>query len=357
METENPKITHIERIEIKGLWGKYDIDWQLHPDVNILVGINGSGKSTILELLMMILDDDENKKDFFLILSFNRIVCYFDNAKFIELNPIGGDFNTIERMSKENKHYEEFRDEINQNITNQKKQSSFYLSYVKVGNFNIREGKKFIVKKIINSQFIKTFDNIFQPLEAIQKLSNERVITFLDWEIHNLIVEYKGFQSKILNRYRKEKQEEIFEKDNLFRNLINQLFSKTEKTILINDESDINFQVRDMKISPYELSSGEKQMLIILLKVLIQDNQPYILLMDEPEISLHLSWQVDLIDNIRKLNENCQIIIATHSPSIIQKGWNDKVALMTLHEESEKGIMYLTQKTEITNVDMGRAQQ
>ncbi len=35
---------YIERIEIKGLWGRYDVDWKLNPDVNILVGENGDGE-------------------------------------------------------------------------------------------------------------------------------------------------------------------------------------------------------------------------------------------------------------------------------------------------------------------------
>jgi predicted ATPase len=42
-------------------------------------------------------------------------------------------------------------------------------------------------------------------------------------------------------------------------------------------------------ITPYRLSAGEKQILIILLKVILQENQPSILLMDEPELSLHLA--------------------------------------------------------------------
>jgi predicted ATPase len=49
------------------------------------------------------------------------------------------------------------------------------------------------------------------------------------------------------------------------------------------------------------------------------------MIMDEPEISLHTDWQEDLITNIRKLNENVQIIIATHSPFIIAHGWVNKV--------------------------------
>ena len=39
---------YIKRIEIHGLWHRYDIAWDLRPDVNILSGINGVGKTTIL---------------------------------------------------------------------------------------------------------------------------------------------------------------------------------------------------------------------------------------------------------------------------------------------------------------------
>ena len=39
---------YIKRIDIKGMWGRKDISWVLRPDVNILSGVNGIGKSTIL---------------------------------------------------------------------------------------------------------------------------------------------------------------------------------------------------------------------------------------------------------------------------------------------------------------------
>ena len=73
------------------------------------------------------------------------------------------------------------------------------------------------------------------------------------------------------------------------------------------------------------MSSGEKQILIILLTVLVQDNQPYVLFMDEPEVSLHVEWQKRLIDLILSLNPNVQIILTTHSPAVVMNGWMDKV--------------------------------
>ena len=73
------------------------------------------------------------------------------------------------------------------------------------------------------------------------------------------------------------------------------------------------------------LSSGEKQLIIVMLTILLQRNQESILIMDEPEISMHLDWQRNLIQNIQKLNPNCQIILATHSPGIIMDGWEQLV--------------------------------
>ena len=47
--------------------------------------------------------------------------------------------------------------------------------------------------------------------------------------------------------------------------------------------------------------------------------------MDEPELSLLVDWQEKLIDKILLLNPNCQLIISTHSPSLLFQGWDSKV--------------------------------
>ena len=76
---------------------------------------------------------------------------------------------------------------------------------------------------------------------------------------------------------------------------------------------------------PYLLSSGEKQILLILLTVLTEDQQHYVLFMDEPEASLHFEWQKHLIGLVRELNPNAQIVLTTHSPALIMDGWEDAV--------------------------------
>ena len=85
---------------------------------------------------------------------------------------------------------------------------------------------------------------------------------------------------------------------------------------------------KEKTIGVKQLSSGEKQYLIIMLTVLLEVNKEYILLMDEPEISLNIEWQETLLENIEKLNPNCQIIMTTHSPGILLNGWGQMVTEM-----------------------------
>ncbi len=65
------------------------------------------------------------------------------------------------------------------------------------------------------------------------------------------------------------------------------------------------------------LSSGEKQLLILLSETLLQRGQPAIFIADEPELSLHVLWQEKLVASLRALNPSAQIIAATHSPDIV----------------------------------------
>lgn len=110
---------------------------------------------------------------------------------------------------------------------------------------------------------------------------------------------------------------------------MNRLFAKTQKTIQIDPHTNHLIFIDDGEVIPlYKLSSGEKQLLLILMRVFLMEEQPYVLLMDEPEISLHIEWQYKLFEEIRCLNPNCQIITSTHSPSLFGDGWGDKLVFV-----------------------------
>jgi predicted ATPase len=121
-----------------------------------------------------------------------------------------------------------------------------------------------------------------------------------------------------------QRAQEIASEKNHFFDLLDELFADTGKHVNRHSNEIMLVQYGE-NLTPYQLSSGEKQMLIILLTVLVQDRQSYTLFMDEPEISLHIEWQQKLIGLIRDLNPNAQIILTTHSPAVIMDGWTDCV--------------------------------
>ncbi len=109
-----------------------------------------------------------------------------------------------------------------------------------------------------------------------------------------------------------------------FMDYMDELFTDTGKKI-VRDSNEIIFEQFGQRLLPYSLSSGEKQLLVVLLTTLVQDMGHCVLLMDEPEISLHIEWQQRLITLIRDMNPNVQLIMTTHSPALIMDGWVDAV--------------------------------
>lgn len=133
---------------------------------------------------------------------------------------------------------------------------------------------------------------------------------------------------KAISRNELDKLSLYYQKKNTFQALVNQMFSSTHKEIC--DTADgLMFRLEDgTLLAPHELSSGEKQLLILLIFALVENNQEFITLWDEPEISLHIDWQRKLINTVHMLNPNGQLIISTHSPSIIYEGWEKMVVNM-----------------------------
>lgn len=82
-----------------------------------------------------------------------------------------------------------------------------------------------------------------------------------------------------------------------------------------------------------DLSSGEQEILVLFYK-LIFESDVNLLLIDEPEISLHIGWQKEIMENLKSvvnLNKNIQVIIATHSPQIISHNWDLQIDLGGLY--------------------------
>lgn len=318
---EDSPVTYLESIKIEKLWGEVDIEWNLDPKVNILVGRNGTGKTTILNLIEGVSLTVPRKGH--LINNINSILLNFDRS-YIKVSVVNDSVNLEES------------DDNLITLINLETISTFDM-YLKDWN----EINYHRMKNGINYQIQTELDIILQELVRqfkgyLLKLRNreKEETALLETKIKQLSTQDNATQEELqhLRDWLIEKDQKVAQinaKKHLFLDKINELFSDTDKTIDFDAENSIIFRKsHDKTISVYQLSSGEKQILIILLKILLQENKPYIVLMDEPELSLHLAWQLQLINIIQQLNENCQLIIATHAPGIFSKGWNDKITKM-----------------------------
>ena len=155
-------------------------------------------------------------------------------------------------------------------------------------------------------------------------------------ELENLVIKNKNSYSFFDYRMRAlnfpDEAATVNKRIEKFMALVNTFFVETKKHIVIDrEQNSLVFSdegVYGNRIELEQLSAGEKQLLLILLTVFLMDRKPAVLLMDEPELSLHVSWQEKLIKALRGLNPHCQLILTTHSPSIFAMGWEDKLVFI-----------------------------
>lgn len=246
---------YIQDFIYRKMWDRYDLEWHnLHEDVNVLVGINGKGKTTLLD----------------------AINSYY-NHKF----PV-----------------------------------SFFKKYGedRIAGTHLDCPVYYIQSSDAPGQAKKKGNSLLYERLMAVVVQNERQNSFFNYRMRAL--NYPEESNRIGERI-----------DMLFKE-INDYFKDSDKYITI--ERDTNMLVfkegmDEKTITLAMLSAGEKQLLLILLTVFLMDESPAVLLMDEPEVSLHIEWQEKLIKSLRRLNKNCQLIVTTHSPSIFASGWENNI--------------------------------
>ncbi len=126
--------------------------------------------------------------------------------------------------------------------------------------------------------------------------------------------------------------EAIIDKLDLYERIVNEKL--TFKKMFLSSSYGIQVKTDEgALLSLNDLSSGEQEILVLFYK-LIFESDVNLLLIDEPEISLHIAWQKELMENLKSvvnLKKNIQVIIATHSPQIISHNWDLQVDLGGLH--------------------------
>ena len=93
-----------------------------------------------------------------------------------------------------------------------------------------------------------------------------------------------------------------------------------DKTVEVNENGQLTIKLfLESELNWRLLSSGEKQILILLTQVLLRIKSPVVYIADEPELSLHVMWHEKLLESLSEIGGQKQIIVATYSPDIVGK--------------------------------------
>ena len=277
---------YIQDITINSMWGDTTLEWKgLDPHVNIVVGQNGFGKTTMLNLIRSILMKDEK---------------FIKQLKAeVNITTVTKDAESGEQLSTGEMFFDGKQVVHKPAFGGYESQACFYY----VNTFDVPASKKSSL-----SQLGLTLDQVLYQ-------RNPEVFSFSDYRLGML----KDLRGAMIKQERIEK----------FFDLINSLFKSTGKEIDIDDKNRVIFRKGQQIIEMERLSAGEKQILLLLFTLFLMEDKPTVLLLDEPEISLHIEWQDQLISLMHDLNPNCQIIMTTHSPNIFADGWEDKLVFIS----------------------------
>lgn len=197
--------------------------------------------------------------------------------------------------------------------------------------------------RVINqiTQPIKISDSELQ--EGLQNLSKKRdllnKVGLLDSEEDHLPINFQTSDKEILKDvlqvYLQDSNEklaiynELATRIDLLMDIINKRFLYKKLSIDKNIGFGFTSIITGKEIPISGLSSGEQHELVLFFQLLFDTEPNSLLLIDEPEISLHISWQNHFINDLREVIElnNLSALIATHSPDIINKNWNLTVSL------------------------------
>lgn len=314
----------IKSIKIERLYEKYNFEWKFSKDINILAGDNGSYKTTLLKVIASLCEPDYIPEEFGVK---SASADMYDNVN-VKYRSFRDSLLRLKKESESDELLNELATKISADINGQD-EKSLADHTINASIIAIRKnGKKISASSFKNDRQY----NLVSTFDVPSKSDNGSA---LDQQLEKLESEYAYYLSDLskqlsdiirtAGKVEMEDMRQIYAQNDLFIDIVNQAFANTHK-VVDTEQSKLQFKLDgEILENNKRLSSGEKQFLIVMLTVLLQRRAESILIMDEPEISMHLDWQRELLNNLKKLNPNCQIILATHSPGVVMDGWEQLV--------------------------------
>ena len=308
----------IKNLHIKEFKGLRDISINFEKndeplDLVVLAGSNGSGKTRILESILRYFQDHLNYKQ-------NNIEAgiFYEEKEKNCISNVRDFFYGLESFS-----YCEANDPLRE-------------KHIEIKN------KLDILPKVI---YVPTEINFQKMNTASTTLVQE--YKFINIVNTNLIKDIPSYiATKMISAMLKNKNEKVGDVQKKVFNEINEIFENLSIDVKVEDISQDGRNITLFtnssgdKFDINELSSGEKQLFLRTLAIKMLNPENSIILIDEPELSLHPKWQQRIVDVYRKIGKNNQIIIATHSPHIL--GSVKKENIMLLDKDDEGKIVVRT---------------
>lgn len=275
----------IQQISVTKLFGLFDHTIPLNREhrITIIYGPNGYGKTYLLKLVDALFHLDYAM---FGQIPFEKLLIEFDD---------GG---LIEAVKQENNRNEHIR-----------------ITYSKSGKKPITADVEQLIRKITKKL-------------PVHFINTERLMHFSDTEKDcPVITEYSHAITEILNDP-DGVSDDIDERINLFVRTVNNRF--LHKQFEINGQSGFVFTTSaGIVLKPELLSSGEQHAVVLFYELLFKILPDSLVLIDEPELSLHIYWQQQFIEDLQNIIElnGFDAVIATHSPQIIHDRWDLTVEL------------------------------
>lgn len=227
------------------------------------------------------------------------------------------------KMEKANK---EFRNSLLKSLLSlEKVDMTNIITVLKEKNYlKVRKNKYLKILKdneLLDNNSEEKYNKLFDELNT--KINYGNIDNSYNLEFLFTIAEVSKMDSIIkMADSLEKKQQTIFAPVEKFCNIVNLFLTKNgrEKEISIINGNIVFKNLKSSKPIELEyLSSGEKQIIIFFAYLIfgIQSKQPAIVIVDEPELSLHLYWQKIFIDSVLQVNEGAQYIFATHSPEFV----------------------------------------
>jgi predicted ATP-binding protein involved in virulence len=144
-----------------------------------------------------------------------------------------------------------------------------------------------------------------------------------------------NFLNGVLTEYVRDTKEklvvfdELSDKIELIKRIINERFAPHKKLEISKDKGFTFITSTGSELAPTDLSSGEQHELVLLYELLFKVPAGSLVLIDEPELSLHIAWQQQFLGDLLAITNIAKLdaLVATHAPDIIHARWDLTVDL------------------------------